>query len=242
MLYCLFAYAPDAAMLRMVCARLRHLDPEAIIYIISDPEHPVNPAAIPGHVEIHHRMGHTKRGGNLNGLHIVGEEIATYKALMELHGVEHIVKLDADCYPLRWDALCDTTQPGDFVCCERRQAFVPSGMAYTLSLRMANALLELYNARTAGKLWQPGQLWQEDITLWALACQTGLPVRMLPYMGGYAASMPDVLPHEVPQNVLAAHFIHCGEPTADGRRIPREHATLRMRILESTMDEFRRTK
>lgn len=234
MLYCIYAYAPDTAMLRMVCKRVQELDGTAAIYIVSDPAAPVDATAVCGE-GIHHCMGHTQRGGNLNGRHIVGEEIATYKALMEQHGAEQIVKLDADCYPLRREALCDPTQPGDFVCCERWEAFVPSGMAYTLTLRMADALLELYKERNRRNLWQEGQLWQEDRTLWALACQTGLPVRMLPYMGGYAASMPDVLPNEVPQSVLNAHFVHCGEPTSGGKRAAREHATLRMRILESAI-------
>lgn len=232
MLYVTFTYAADTDMLRMLVERLRALDPAARIYAISDPAAPVDPAAVPG---VEHRKGSVPRGGNLNGLPIIAEELSTYRSILDAEGEPELIKIDSDCYPQDLSALCDATDPCDMCLCERWQPFIPAGMVYRISSRMVDALLAEYNRRSELKLWQAGARWPEDITLWNLALLSRLPCRLLPYAGGYATGMPDVLPHELPEHVRAAHFIHCGEPLQSGARLTREHATLRMRILREAL-------
>ena len=228
MLYVSFAYSADSAMLGLLHDHLRTLDPQATLYIISDPKSPVDPAAVPG---AKHRLGTVDRGGNLNGLPIIAEELTTYQNILDLESSEHIVKIDADCYPLNLAPLLNTDDPAGIIISERWQPFTPAGMIYRLSRPMVAALLDHFNARTEANLWQENAPWPEDITIWNLAIQTGLPVKMLPYRDNYAAGVPDTLPAEYPPHLLQAHFLHCGEPLPDGTRISRPHATLRMRIL-----------
>lgn len=230
MLYIIFCYAADTAMLRMVTERIRTLDADARIYAISDPAAPVDPAAVPG---IEHRRGSVPRGGNLNGLPIIAEELSTFRSLMDAEGVPELIKIDADCYPLSFGALVLPPKPAELTICERWQPFTPAGMVYHLTRRMVDALQAEFNRRTELNLWQSGYHWPEDITIWNLATLTGLPVQMLPYAGGYACGMPDCLPDELPDKVRNSDFVHCGEPLPDGTRVSREHATLRMRILHA---------
>ena len=232
MLYIIFAYTADTAMLRMCTERIRRIDPEARIFVISDPAAPVDPAAVPG---VEHRKGSVPRGGNLNGLPIIAEELATFRSLMDAEGVNELIKIDADCYPLSFGALVLHTKPAELTICERWQPFTPAGMVYHITGRMVDALQAEFNRRTECNLWQSGYHWPEDITIWNLTCQTGLPVQMLPYAEGYACGMPDCLPDELPKHVQQACFVHCGEPLPDGSRVSREHATLRMRILHAAI-------
>ena len=233
MLYITFCFAPDADMLGMTCARIRELDPEAIIYAVSDPAAPLPESAVPEGV--HHRQGAVSRGGNLNGLPIIAEELAVFRALLDQHQAQHIVKFDADMYPNDLSPYLDTEPEAGMVVSERWQAFMPAGYVYRLSSAMVDALQEAYNARTEAGLWTGGQNYPEDLTLWGLAAGCGQRLKLLPYGGGYSAGMVDCLPHELPEHVRKAATVHCGEPLPDGTRVSRPHATLRMRILAEAL-------
>jgi hypothetical protein len=227
MLFVSFVYDQDATMLSMLRDQLKALDPEAIIYAVSDPDHPVDPAKVDG---VHHRTGAVNRGGNLNGLPIIAEELAIFKELMKLHEVEHIIKIDADCFPLSLGEFEKDPHLG-LVICERWQPFTPAGMCYRISFDMAGELLTAYKTRTEEGLWQDGHHWPEDVTIWGMACQTGIPVRLLPFVKGYAAGMREDYTGDLPSKIKNAHFVHCGEPAQDGTRVSRAHATARMRAL-----------
>ena len=236
MLYVTFCYAPDAAMLGMVCARIRELDPEAIIYAVSDPAAPLTAADVPEGV--HHRQGAVRRGGNLNGLPIVAEELTVFRSLMDQHNAQHIVKFDSDMYPRTLAPYRDAPAEVGMVGSERWQAFVPAGYVYRLSSEMVDALQAEYNTRTEGGLWTGGQNYPEDTTLWGLAACCGVRLMLLSYGSGYSAGMPDCLPHELPEHVRKAATVHCGEPMPDGTRVSRPHATLRMRILQEAIKNY----
>lgn len=233
MLYVSFCYAADAAMLGMVCAKIRELDPEAVIYAVSDPNAPLTEADVPEGV--HHRKGVVSRGGNLNGLPIVAEELAVFRSLMDQHNTQHIVKFDADMYPRTLAPYRDASPEVGMVVSERWQAFVPAGYVYRLSSDMVDAMQDEYNRRTEGGLWTAGQAYPEDLTLWGLAACSGLPIKLLCYGSGFSAGMPDCLPHDMPERVLQAATVHCGEPMPDGSRVSRPHATLRMRIVAEAL-------
>lgn len=230
MLYVTFAYEPDTAMLRMLHERLQQLDNDCQLYIVSDPKNPVPADAVPG---AHHRTGTVDRGGNLNGLPIVAEELATFAALLEQTGQNNIVKIDADCYPVSLDAL--QHNPNDFVVCERWQPFTPAGMVYRLSRKAVNSLQREFNRRTEAGLWQENSQWPEDLTLWGMAVQCGLRCDLLPYMANFAAGMVDLPPSQLTAKLLSAHFIHCGEPDSRRHRVSREQAALRMRCLRERL-------
>lgn len=229
MIYVCYTYADDAAMLGMVAERLRQLDDSAIIYAISDPAAPLNAEQLPEGVR--HRLGTEKRQGNLNGLPIVAEELQTFLALMELHGAEACVKIDADCYPL---SLHPLETEGEMVICERFEPLTPAGMIYRLTRKMAQAILALFQGRVERQEWVPAH-YPEDKTLWQLALHTQLPVALLPYTSGVAAGAADAAPGDMPPHIKKACFIHCGEPLANGQRVSRVHATLRMRCLEAAI-------
>lgn len=226
MLYVTFAYGPDSGMLCLLRDRLRELDAAAELYVVSDPKNPVRPEDVPG---VHHRTGTVDRGGNLNGLPIIAEELATFASLLEQTGENNIVKIDADCYPIKLDALRDSCR--DFVVCERWQPFTPAGMVYKLSRHAVRYLQDEFTRRTEAGLWPEGHRWPEDVTLWNLGALRRLRLDLLPYAGNYAAGMVDLAPGELPEKLLQAHFVHCGEPDATGARVSRAHAELRMRCL-----------
>ena len=226
MLYVTFAYAPDLPMVRILRDRLAELDPDVAHYIITDPASPINPADLPSAAI---RTGTVPRGGNLNGLPIIAEELATYASLMDITGHNTIIKIDADCYPITLQALTDST--ADLTVCERSQPFTPAGMVYKLTRHAVDKLLTQYNHRTESNLWQTAHHYPEDQTIYALTALANLTINLLPYNQGHATGMPDCLPHQLPDNVRHAHFVHCGEPTANGTRISRSHAALRMQIL-----------
>jgi hypothetical protein len=228
MTYVSFVYSADASMLCMLVDRLRMLDPQAVIFACSDPASPLKAADVPEGVI--HLTGSTPRSGNLNGLAFVGEELKTFLACMDKTGASHVVKIDADCYPLKLDAL---REPSGLTICERWQPFTPAGMVYAISRDMAESCLDLYKARFRQQLWQEGAQYPEDQTIYGLAALSGLKIDLLPYGARHACGMPDKAPDDLPTSLLEYHFVHCGEPLANGQRIAREHATLRMRCLHA---------
>lgn len=230
MLYISFVSAADASMLAIVAARLRKLDPDAVIYAISDPAAPLQAAQVPEGVQ--HRLGTVNRGGNLNGLPIIAEELQTFLALMDATGEKSCIKIDADCYPISLQPLLDDA---DMCICERAEPLTPAGMIYRISRDMTAAILELFTARVAAGEWVEGAQYPEDRTIWQLALHTRRPCCMLSYSGKFAAAATDDAPDDIPIRVRSVSFIHCGEPLPNGQRIPREHATLRMRCLDAAI-------
>lgn len=220
-------------MLGMTCARIRELDHDAIIYVVSDPNAPLTAADVPEGV--HHRLGAVSRGGNLKGLPLVAEMLAVFRSLMDQHNAQHIIKFDADMYPRTLAPYRDAPAEVGMVVSECWKAFVAAGYVYRLSSDMVEALQAEYNARTEAGLWTAGQPYPEDTTLWGLAACCGLRLMLLHYGGGYSAGMPDCLPNELPEYVRRAATVHCGEPMPDGSRVSRPHATLRMRILAEAL-------
>ena len=229
MIFVTFCYAADAAMLTMAAERLQSLVPGARIFAINDPKAPIK-ANIPG---VTLMPGSFERGGNLNGLQAVAGELATFQQLLRQTGDDWLIKFDCDMWANDLAPFLDLS-PGapDYLSVERAEAFTPSGMIYRLSRYMVAELVRLFNARTDAGHWAKGWHYPEDITIYGLAQPTGMRCRLIPYATGYTAGMTDAGPGG---NVhcYRAGVVHCGEPLTDGRRITREHATLRMRMLKA---------
>lgn len=232
MLYVTFVYAADSGMLSILADRLRELDAEAVIYAISDPSAPVPVEKIPAGVM--HRLGTVNRGGNLNGLPIIAEELQTFISLMENTGEKSCIKIDADCYPI---SLAPMESAADMCICERFEPLTPAGMIYRISYDMARDIYKLFSARMEACEWVNGVQYPEDRTLWQLALHTRRECVMLSYTSGVAAAASDAPPDDIPGHVRRACFVHCGEPLPSGQRITREHATLRMRCLDSAIKD-----
>lgn len=238
MLYVTFCYAPDASMLRMQAAQIHRLDPQAVIYAVNDPAAPIT-GAVEG-VRFHTPAEQWPRGGNLNGLPAIYGQLLTYAALMRKHACDYIVKIDADVWP-QCLAVYTATEPvdgkpvPDYLAPERWQSFQPTGCIYRLSRWAVKALLQLFNARARAGLWLPHNKYPEDRTIFAMVQALRLPHALIPYASGHCVGFTEDVRAghgPVPTSVLAARIVHCGEPYADGTRCTREHATLRMHLLD----------
>jgi hypothetical protein len=228
MLYVTFCYKPDTDMLSMSSARILQLDPTAKIYAVNDAANPVS-KRIPG---VTFLQSNFPRGGNLNGLAAVAGELAVFEQLLQKEQAEYIVKFDCDLWPNDLEPFTDVS-PGtpDYLSVERFEPFTPSGLIYRLSRHMVRELLKGYNARSAAGLWAKGAKYPEDMTIYALAQETSMRCRLIPFASGFTAGMHDGGPGTY-EPLHKAGLVHCGEPLADGSRVSREHATLRMRILK----------
>ena len=228
MLYVTFCYKLDTEMLSMCSARILELDPSAKIYAVNDVSAPIT-KRIEG---VTFLKANFPRGGSLNGLPVIAGELAVFERLLASEKAEYICKFDCDLWPNDLAPFLDVT-PGtpDYLSVERFEPFVPSGMFYRLSRHMVRELLKVYNTRSMEGLWVKGAKYGEDVTIYAMAQQTRLLCRLIPYASGYTSGMHDGGPGAYEQQHKAG-LVHCGEPNADGTRVSREHATLRMRLLK----------
>lgn len=232
MLFITFCYTPDAAMLRMSANRIHHLDPKAIIYAVNDPQAPIK-ENIPG---VRLLASSFPRGGNLNGLQLIAGELGCYRDALKNEKADYIVKFDCDMWLNDLEPFLRTEpqngQPvPDFLVPERHEAFKPIGGIYRLSKWAVDALIADFNRRSREKLWQSGNLYPEDQTLWNMALQSKLVCQQLPYVSGFCRGHHD----EAPGESAAWHsagVVHCGEPLNSGERVSREHATLRMKLVK----------
>lgn len=229
MIFITFCYSADADMLRMSSERLRSLVPGARIYAINDPAAPIK-ENLPG---VTFLPGNFERGGNLNGLQTVAGELSSFEYLLRHTGAEYVTKFDCDLWANDLAPFL-TTAPGapDYLSVERAEPFKPSGLIYRLSRHMVRELVSAFNARTMAEQWPGTYHYPEDITIYALAQQTRMRCELIPYTTGYTAGMHDGGPG-ANGHCHRAGVVHCGEPLPDGRRVSREHATLRMRILKA---------
>lgn len=231
MLYVTFCYAADETMLRLSTARLRALDPAAVIYAVNDPSAPIT-AEVEG---VRFLTSGFDRGRNLNGLECILHQLHTYRNLLARHNADYIIKFDCDCWPNHLGEFADTANhgsycPPDFLITERWQAFTPAGYCYRISRFMVQAILRLFSHRTATNSWPPHNKYPEDITLYHLALHTRLPVRLIPFTSGFSTGAEDTPPTPGCRQLTSA-IVHCGEPHADGTRCHRATATLRMQLL-----------
>lgn len=235
MLYVTFCYAPDEEMLRMTAARIHELDPKAKIYAINDARNPIK-KSIEG---VHFKESDVPRNNNLNGLAFVAAELAIFDKLLKEENADYITKIDCDLWPNDLAPFLQTLpQDGepvpDYLSVERFEAFKPSGMIYRLSRWMVEKVTRLFNERSRAGLWTDGQ-YPEDTTIFALAQQTRLLCKLIPFATGYTAGIKD---SDIFNPRLArAGVVHCGEPIDGIKRISREHATLRMRILKHAIEK-----
>lgn len=215
-------------MLSMCADRIHQLDPSAKIYAVNDPAAPIK-QKIQGVTLLASQF---PRGGNLNGLPAIAGELATYEHLLKKEKAEYICKFDCDLWPNDLTPFLDVS-PGspDYLSVERYEPFVPSGMLYRLSRHMVVELQKAFNARSEAGQWVQGAKYAEDVTIYALAQQTRMQCRLIPYTTGFAAGMFDGGPG-TNEKQLRAGLVHCGEPLGNGARVSREHATLRMSLLK----------
>ena len=231
MIYVTFCYKPDEDMLRMSSARIRELDPSAKIYAVNDPAAPIT-EPIPG---VTFMQADFPRGGNLNGLATVAGELAVFQRLLDAENADYIVKFDCDLWVNQLGPFLQTLPEAglsvpDYLSVERAEPFVPSGMLYRLSKWAVRSITNEFNRRSQAGQWAKWRF-PEDITIYNLARQGRLNCTLIPFTEGRTAGMGDAGP-EGNETCHRAWFVHCGEPLQDGKRVSREHATLRMRLLK----------
>ncbi|MBR4006304.1 hypothetical protein [Fibrobacter sp.] len=232
MIYVTFCYKPDEDMLRMSSARIRELDPAARIYAVNDPAAPIT-ESIPG---VTFMQGNFPRGGNLNGLAAVAGELAVFEQLLNAEKADFIVKFDYDLWVNQLGPFLQVMPEAgrsapDYLSVERAEAFKPSGMLYRLSKWAVREVTRKFNERSKAGGWSKGWHYPEDLTIFALVQEARLSYQLVPFMKGLTAGMGDSGP-EGNEPCHRAWFVHCGEPLPNGKRVSREHATLRMRLLK----------
>lgn len=232
MLYVTFCYKPDEDMLRMSSARIRELDPSAKIYAVNDPAAPIT-EPISG---VTFMQGNFPRGGNLNGLATVAGELAVFEQILTAEHADYIVKFDCDLWVTQLGPFLKVMPEAgraapDYLSVERAEAFKPSGMLYRLSKWAVREATRKFNERSKAGLWSKGWHYPEDLTIFALVQEARLSYQLVPFMKGHTAGMGDAGPGGN-ESCHRAWFVHCGEPLPDGKRVSREHAKLRMRLLK----------
>ena len=232
MIYVTFCYKPDEDMLRMSSARIRELDPTAKIYAVNDPAAPIT-EPIPG---VTFMQGNFPRGGNLNGLAAVAGELAVFERLLNAEKADYIVKFDCDLWVNQLGPFLQVMPEAghaapDYISVERAEAFKPSGMLYRLSKWAVREATRKFNERSKAGLWSKGWHYPEDLTIFALVQEARLSYQLVPFTKGHTAGMRDAGPGGN-ETCHRAWFVHCGEPLPNGKRVSREHATLRMKILK----------
>lgn len=232
MLYVCFTYTADLPLLSLSSARIRELDPEAIIYAVEDAGAPLG-ASVPG---VRILRSPAPRNGNLNGLAQLSAELHAFCGLMNRHGADYIVKFDADTWcndlgPFLQTRPVNGRPVPDYLAAENWQAFRPSGNIYRVSRWLVKRLLAMYEARTHCREWPPSYSYPEDVSVWGMACLTRLPLELIPFTSGFSTGMQDGGPG-TNEACATAGVVHCGEPVSSGERASREHVALRMRLLK----------
>lgn len=231
MLYCIFAYRDDEALLTLCAERVRQVDPAARIFVISDAAAPVR--HVPEGVEL--RESSFPRGGSLNGLPCIAGMLATFRELMDATGERYILKLDADTWlnrvPSGWEADDGIGYRG----LERWQVCQPCGNCYRLSREAVEAVCEVFDARSAARQWPPRAIYREDHVIFGLCCLAGVGVHLVPFTAGEAVGMTDGPPGSHAA-CHAAAVVHCGEhcgytPQGQAIRPTRAHVLMRMALL-----------
>lgn len=223
MIYYINSYSDDAEMLALCTARVRELDPAAIIYIANDPQQPVT--ELPEGCKEYRDT--TPRQGNLNGIDFIRAQLQGMLNVMEQEDAEHVVKLDADAW-LNSVAWLEGDPALDLVFLERMEPLKVNGTCYRVSRSGARILLDALKNRA----WPECFHYPEDNTIYMLGLRGGLDVAAVPYSDGHNAGMHEDLPT---QRHADAWCVHCGEPLPSGNRCPREMALLRMRLLAAAI-------
>lgn len=230
--YCIFTYSEDAEMLSLCAARIHQLDTNARIYAINDAVSPIR-KTIPG---VHMLNSQHDRKGNLNGLQNLRAQLCVFQQLLAETKENYLIKIDSDTWvndltPFLATAPQEGKATPDYLACENWEALKPSGNIYRLSRWMVDKLVSMFNYRTTDNLWTNLYDYPEDQTIFRMACFTGLKLELIPYTSGYSVGMKDggIGTNEA---CLKAGIVHCGEPDKYGKRVSREHAALRMRLLK----------
>lgn len=228
MVYLIFAYDKDAAMLHMCVEQLRRVDKDAQIYVASDANAPIK--TVPDGTV--HFLTRFERGGNLNGLSAVLGTLDTMRWVMQETANDYVVKIDPD----TWFNSVDWLKEGvdDYLALEAAEPFYPGGNAYRVSRWAVDGVLRYVRGRIDRGEWPVRWHYPEDRTILNSVRALRLSHRLLPYSSGMTTGYHDELP--LPERVRAAAVVHCGEPTPAGRA-SREHVTLRMKILKHELEK-----
>jgi len=232
MIYATFIYKNDEELLRMSAARIKQLDPEAVIYAVNDANAPMRPS-IP---QVRFMSSQYNRGGNLNGVENLGGQLAVFQRILAAEGADYLIKFDADMWANDLGPFLRTLpEQGipvpDYLATENWEAFRPSGHIYRVSRWLVNRLVQMYNERSAQGLWPKKYHYPEDQTIFRMAALSGLKCELVPFESGYSTGQLDGGPG-TNEACLRAGVVHCGEPLPNGARASREHVTLRRRILK----------
>lgn len=225
MIYCIFCYKNDAELVPMCVERVKELDPEAVIYLADDAAAPMPDNAAPEGCR-YLRTGF-RRGGNLNGLEAVAGVLDTLRWCLDDAGERWVVKLDCD----TWLNSVEWLKTGreEYIAAERCQPFTPAGNCYCMRKHAVVKALEYLQVRSTAGTWPSAWHYPEDRTIWEIVRELKVATRLMPYTSGFTRGYHDEVP--VPQAVLDATVVHCGEPLAAGERAHRAHVALRMRVV-----------
>lgn len=231
MLYCIFTYKEDAALLSLCTARLRQIDPQARIFAISDAAAPISSA--PEGVEL--RESSFPRGGTLNGLPCIAGMLATFRDILQAEGADYVIKLDSDTWLNRLPEGWEQDDGIGYRGLERWQAFQPAGNCYRLSRQAVSSVIHLFEQRSAAGQWPPQSYYREDHMIYGMACLVCDEVTLEPYMSGLSVGMTDGPPGSHAA-CHAAAVVHCGEhcgytPQGQAIRPTRAHVLMRMALL-----------
>jgi hypothetical protein len=227
MIYCYFSCKKDELSLAASVARLREVEPDAIVYVANDTR---DRAAVPdGCREV---LTQYDRGGTGTGLAAVEGELLTMRHIVSVEKTEFCTKIDSDVWVNSTEAL----QPKagnmhNFLGYETASMMLPTGCAYRLSTGAIEIVLQALQQRWNDGAWNPDANYAENLTIYHLACLSSqLSVSLIPYHLGKLVGMYD---DGNTDRAMKAEVVHCGERLSDGRRAAREHVFCRMALLKS---------
>lgn len=227
MIYCYFSCKKDEFSLALSVARLRQVDPDAIIYVANDAR---DRAAVPNGCR--EALTQYERGGTGTGLAAVEGELLTMQHIITAENADFCVKIDSDVWVNSVEALLP--EPGNmhnFLAYETASMLLPTGCMYRLSKDAIRIVLQALQQRWKVGAWNPEANYSENLTIYHLACLSPqLSVELIPYHLGKLVGMHD---DGNIDRALKAAVVHCGERLSNGQRAAREHVFCRMALIKS---------
>lgn len=242
MIYVYFCCKEDESLLELSVARLRELvkNPVIVVGVDNDLESrarvPAGCYAVP---VVLHRVP-SKTMSPAMGFEFVSmlQMLEFMQMYMEHFGATQCLKLDADmwCNDLKLLTPGDTVAPGlpepDFVAPEAARALLPGPGCFRVSIWAVRWCIKFIREGARYNRWCPGR-YAENVFFYHLLAQSRMSLYLIPYVTGYLAGYTQS-EKGIPERVLTAGLVHCGEPLSNGLRVPREVVLTRMLLLKAS--------
>ena len=240
MIFCFFTAEEDAELLQASVEQLRRVMPGARVVVAVDRS--AARMRVPdgcGVACVQLSRLENKSGPALAfDLDSMAQMLQVMEGAMVRYNASYCVKLDADMWVrdlgplLRGGMVAPGMPEPDFVAPEGWRPMVPGPGAFRISLwGVRHCLRQVMEGARAGR-WLRGMGYAENVFFYHLLGCSRMPVELVPFSSGYLAGYAQNA-GGVPEAVLQAGLVHCGEPHRDGSRAGREEVYTRMMLLKA---------